>query len=236
MQESTELQSVDFALGSHILKAFQGYSPESGPSAWREFIAREPRRQVVLGSADSPRSFLSKYTSQGSGKVTLGTTSTNLPDLPIVYFYRSPGFSTDAQGMSIKAFDRTWFDDDLLNGFSLTALPVVLEYQLALIARDTIALDKMALAFYGYLANRKKGNDRFTYPVKIAGETIEGTQAFIGDPSSLIASDISEQGIYGIGITLSVSTTMLVGASTEVPALGRIVGELGRYIRHGGDR
>jgi len=206
--ELSELQAIDFALGAHIVGAFTGHNKMAGPKQWREFLTRADGKKVWRTEADSPSDFLKQLAASGKNEAIVNGKIVNLPPLPCVYYFRKPGMSNGADNRSF-AMKNVW-DDNLLNAYSLTRLPVILQYTLVFAAWDKPALDKMQLAWYAYLLNHK----RFVTPVGIDGGVFD-VPAWILDPKTMMFADISipkgDGRLFAVEATVEIETMVLYG-------------------------
>ena len=216
--ESSELQAVDFGLGRSIVSAFDGLAVV-GPADYKEFIGRASNQQIFRHDFDAPHDFISAYVGgrKGSKEVDANTT-TNVLDLPLIAYCRKPGINNNEDRGGIIREKIRW-SEDLENAFKLTVMPVTLEYKLMMLAWDKPTLDKLQLAWYAYLSDRKAGHHVFTVSYLIDEKPLE-VNAFIRDTKAIETMDISltkEEGrIFGVEQTLSVSSQVLFGESVEV--------------------
>ena len=94
MLEISELQNVDFSLGLHLSDAFTQFSGEYGPKQDREFMTRPINRQMYRAEHDDPQNFIQAVrTSKATAYTTPDGKQVGLPDLPVIYYFRKPGFS-----------------------------------------------------------------------------------------------------------------------------------------------
>lgn len=217
--EFSELQAVDFAFGAFVLDAFVGLSADVGPKQWREFLARENGRKVWRTDADTPQEFLQEIGKSGKNERLVSGKIINLPQLPVVYYFRKPGIN-NGDDRSFASCN-VW-DDALLKSYRLTRLPVFLEYVLVLAAWDKLSLDKMQLAWYAYITKHK----RFVVPYGIGGGVFD-VPAWVADSKTIQFSDASipktDGRIYAVSTTVEVQTMILYGASLSEETIPHVV-------------
>lgn len=201
--EFTELQAVDFALGAFLATVFTPLAPV-GPKEWQEFLARPLKEKIYRGSYENPADFIKALQASGVKDVKL----------PLVYYFRKPGFTNADNGKSVKGKARQ--NDDKF--FNITALPISLDYRLYLLAWDTPALDKLGLAWYRHINSICS-----TFPVnyKVDTETFD-VNCYVDDNRTVTLSDSSSlyvegKRLYGIMTALTVKTQVLIGAVSPVP-------------------
>jgi hypothetical protein len=204
--EISELQAVDFALGTFIAKAFAGQR-NAGSKEWREFLTRPIKEQIYRGDHDDPAEFV-KALQKATGQST---------QFPVVYYFRKPGFtnSDNNKGTRSKA---------VTNGgksFDLITLPISLDYRFYLLAWDKPTLDKMALAWYAYICAK---NAEFAVKYQVDSEVF-AVSAVVADNRTVTLSDITppstEPGIrhpfHGVMTGLTINTQILQGAPVPAP-------------------
>lgn len=205
--EISELQAVDFALGTFIAKAFTGQRPDSGSKEWREFLTRNVKQQIYRGDHDDPAEFVK----------TLQQTTKQTVQFPIIYYFRKPGFTNADNNKAIHAKGVT----NSGKSYDLVSLPISLDYRFYILAWDKPTLDKLSLAWYAYV-NAK--NARFTIKYMIDGELFDEIPANIADSRTVTMSDNTPQpaepgkrpAFYGVMTGMTINTQILVG--TPVPA------------------
>lgn len=218
MNETSELQAVDFGLGRTIGAAFDGLATV-GPTDYKEFIARETNKQVFRHDFDAPHDFISSYIGGRKGSRTVdGNTTANVLDLPLIVYCRKPGIKNEEDRGGIIREKIRW-DEPLENAFRLSVMPLTLEYRMMILAWDTLTLDKLQLAWYAYISDRKASNHIFTVTYLIDSKPLE-VNAFIKDTKAIETMDISltkEEGrVFGVEQTLVVTSQILFGEAVEV--------------------
>ena len=205
--ELSELQAVDFALGTFVAKAFSGQRTNKGSKEWREFLARDVKKQVYRGDDEDPAEFLKKLVKNTGEPVKF----------PVVYYFRKPGFTNSDNNRAMVGAAK------IQNGspFDVASLPISLDYRLYLLAWDKPTLDRLSLAWYAYI-NAKS----YTFPVnyQIDDEAFP-VKAFIADNRTVTLSDItpasanpgSKPAFYGVNTALTINTQVLQGAAVPAP-------------------
>ena len=219
--EISELQAIDFGLGRLIVSAFDGLAAV-GPADYKEFIARANNKQVFRHDFDAPQDFISAYVGGRKGsRVVTATKSANVLDLPLIAYCRKPGITNNENRGDIIREKIRW-DTELENAFMLSVLPVQLTYNLIFLAWDKPTLDKLQLAWYAYISNKKDNHHVFTVSYLIDEKPIE-VNAFLQDTKMFNTTDISftkEEGrVFGVEQTLTVDTQVLFGAPVSVSDL-----------------
>jgi hypothetical protein len=210
--EISELQAVDFALGAHLAKAFQGLSRDVGPKQYREFLSRDHNKQIYRHEYESPRELLEAV---GSAKKTAATkdgVKSNLPDLPLVVYYRSPGMVSDSAA-SVFPEMKMWNEAET-NAYNLTIVPLTLAYNLTFLAWDKPTLDKLQLAWLFFISKIRKGNERFTMPYRIGEDVFEVPARISGSRSwnfANIATDKTAGRLFAVNTPLEVVTQVIMG-------------------------
>jgi hypothetical protein len=226
--DTTELQAVDFALGAVIAAAFADLAP-NGPANYVRFLSRPAKEKIFRTEHDDAKAFVGKIAADKKGAGT-----EKRPDLPLVGYYRKPGL-TNGESTSISG-NRQWWNEHYLRAYGLTTLPVALDYTVTMCAWDKPSLDKMAVAWYYFLA--RKMVTAFQVPVKIGGEVLS-CNAFINDPKTIMLSDASmpsgEDRLYALSCAMQVNTQLLCGEEITPLTEIEVWGFTEAYIRHGGD-
>ena len=216
--ETSELQAVDFGLGRCVVSAFDGLAAV-GPTDYKEFIARESNKQVFRHDFDAPHDFISSYIGgRKASRAVDANTTANVLDLPLIAYCRKPGIRNEEDRGGIIREKIRW-DEELENAFRLTVMPVTLEYRLMILAWDKPTLDKLQLAWYAYISNRKNNNHVFTVEYLIDEKPLE-VNAFIKDTKVIETMDISltkEEGrVFAVEQTLVVTSQVLFGEAVDV--------------------
>lgn len=225
----TELQAVDFALGAVIAASFDDLA-ESGPGNFVRFLRRATTEKVFRVDHLDGADLLKKIAIDKKGATA---DAQKRPELPLVAYYRKPGL-TNGDHRAV-AWNKTVFDDEILRSYRLSVLPVSLDYSMTFAAWDKPTLDKMALAWYAYIARRGRVNSRFIVPSKV-GEDVFETPANFLDPRTVMLSDsspdASERRLYAVSTDISINTHVLVGEAVSHIDEITVHGIVHEYIRH----
>lgn len=139
----SDLQAVDFAVGGIIVGAYDGLRDEK-PEAFRRFLDRPAKEKIFRAENEDPPSLIRRIAQHNPGKK-------NVPDLPVVAYYRSPGIVAD-QNQKPVVLDVERYIDGTDRAMRLTSIPVTLSYSLLWCAWDKPTLEKIALAWFAYVA------------------------------------------------------------------------------------
>ena len=214
--EFSELQAFDFALGAHIIGAFAGVNNTVGPKQWQEFLSRPPGKQVWRTEADDPKAMLSELSTSGKNQTLVAGKISNLPSLPLVYYFRKPGF-TNGDNKNFVIDKKLWCDA-LLKQYNLSILPIVLDYTMVFASWDKPTLDKMQLAWYAYIVK----SNRFYVPYQVGTAVVE-VAGWMSDPTTILFSDASvalagdSRRIYATSCLVEVVSQVVSGADVDVP-------------------
>lgn len=225
----TELQAVDFALGAVIAASFDGLA-ESGPGNFVRFLQRSITEKIFRVDHLDGADLLKKISTDKKGAET---DAQKRPELPLVAYYRKPGLNNGEA--RARAWNKTVFNEALLTSYELSVLPVSLDYSMTFATWDKPALDKMALAWYAYIARPGRAHSRFIVPTKVGEDTFE-TPANIEDPRTVMFSDVSpdagERRLFAASCDFVVNTHVLVGEAVSHLDEITIHGIVHEYIRH----
>lgn len=205
--DTTELQAVDFALGALIASMFDNMAP-NGPENYVRFLSRDIKDKIFRTEHTDAKDLIDKISADKKGAA-----STKRPDLPVIGYYRKPGF-TNGDDISVSGKRIRWAGgiEDMDNSYKVTSLPISLDYTLTIAAWDKPSLDKVCAAWYAYTGRNRKL--RFFVPAKI-NEDVMVVPANIRDPKNVLFSDASttDQRIYACTLSFTVVTQMLAGES-----------------------
>jgi len=220
--EFSELFAVDVCLGNQILKAFKGLS--GGPKEFKEFLARPDAKKVMRHDTDSVQSFLKDYMADAKAVATVEGHRVNLPLLPVCWYCRKPGLA--ASDVHIDGAYNRWrtFWAEPEDAESAVAkvrmLSVALNYDIAFVARDKPALDKMLLAWFSFVSDTRSLHHRFKIPFHISsGDGIDiDLPAEIRDPKTCAFQDATAgaSNFYAASATIEVHAAVLFGAAVSV--------------------
>ncbi len=215
-EDITDLQAVDFALGGVIAGAYENLA-DNGPAAFRRFLKRPVKKKLFLAKNDDVQSVLRKITAGESDKGEKG------PDLPCIVYYREQGITKD-QNQATSVIEATRFvSEESVMGMDkavrLTTIPVTLTYSMLFLAWDRATIDRMALAWWGYIAPLFRKHSRFMVPYKLDGEDVEVPASLISPREALTSSEVvAEDGtrLHGCRTMVEVNTQALYGAAVQV--------------------
>lgn len=213
--ETSELQAVDFALGSFMSDAFQGLNANDGPNQYREFLSRARNKQIYRYDFDTPQEFVDKLrASKANQKTVVGGAAQNIPGLPVIVYCRKPGLTNGEEKTRVKGKSR--FNLALDQAYGIKTLPVALTYKMAFVAWDKLTLDKLEIAWYAYVA----WHNLFSVTYQI-GEDLFDTHAIIQDNRSVLFSDASvsakEGRLFAVDAELELTTQVIFGKAVTVP-------------------
>ncbi len=219
MNDITELQAVDFAVGSVISHAFDDLA-ENGPQNYVDFLKRPIKEKIhravhtdslaLIRSLSNSKKMVPYSSPDSSGEV--------LPALPVAAYYRMPGLSNGEEKARIT--DKTAWTEDVQRSLGITILPVSLEYSMTFAAFDTPTLDKMQLAWYAFVTGGRQ-KTRFIVPSLIGDEVLEAPANFL-DPKAVFFSDSSPEKsdagrVYSVSTSFTINTQAIVGSQIIVP-------------------
>lgn len=207
--DTTELQAVDFALGAFIASVFEDMA-QNGPANYIRFLSRPVNEKIFRTDHQDAKELLDKITADKKG-----TGADKRPDLPIIGYFRKPGFS-NGESISVSGKRLRWAGgaNDLDNPYKITTMPINLDYTVTFAAWDKPSLDKICASWYSFVA--RKRIQKFVVPSKI-GEDVMLVPAYINDPRNVFLSDASmqpsEQRLYACTLALQVNTQLICGES-----------------------
>lgn len=214
MNELSEIQAVDFAVGEFISKAFDDLSLTTGPKEWREFLGRSASAQVYRNEAASPGEFVKALLASRKCETGVALNRQNATALPAVYYFRKLGyFNVNDRSKPLKG--RYSAGDSLSHIYNINALQLDVDYVISFCAWDKPTLDKMAMAWYAYIAS----HDSFPAVYRIGAETMS-VPVTVADHCNLSLSSASEPiengRLFAVTTNYTMHTMILFGA--EVPA------------------
>lgn len=216
----SDLQAVDFAVGGVIVGAYDGLRDDK-PEAFRRFLDRPAKEKIFRAENEDPPSLIRRIAQHNPGKK-------RVPDLPVVAYYRSPGIVGN-QNEKPVALDVERYIDNTPRAMRLSSIPVTLSYSLLWCAWDKPTLDKIALAWFAYVAHRGRKYSRFHVPYRLGSEPIE-IPASISVPREIQADNASgeqnEGRLWAARALVEVNTQVLYGREVqpvdEITALGQV--------------
>lgn len=215
-EDITDLQAVDFALGGVIAGAYEDLA-DIGPAGFRRFLKRPVKKKLFLAKNDDVQAVLRKITATENDSGEKG------PDLPCIVYYREQGLTKD-QNQAVSVIEATRFvSEETVMGTDkavrLTTIPVTLTYSMLFLAWDRASIDRMALAWWGYVAPLFRKHSRFMVPYKLDGEEVN-VQASLSSPREVLTSSeiVGEDGarLHGSRTMIEVNTQALYGAAVQI--------------------
>jgi hypothetical protein len=216
--EYSELHAVDIAFGGHVLSAFSDLAV-AGPSEFKEFLARDPKKQVFRHDSDSVQGFLKSYMASGNAVDTISEgKQVRSARLPVVNYSRQPGLVSDDENPGgIYNRLKILFNED--TGLNVKVLSVILSYRLVFIARDKPTLDKFVLAWLSRVSDTKHRGHKFETRHLIGDQELDIT-AMIKNPkmhSFDNESVTTETGhFFAAGTMVEIETPVLFGEVVTV--------------------
>lgn len=217
-EDISDLEAVDFALSGVIAGAFENLA-DAGPQAWRRFVSRSAESKIFFAQNEDVQAVLRRIARSVNDKPDRSG-----PDLPVVVYYRDNGLGGDSnQYTTINNAQR--FVSEGPEGLEakamrLTCLPISLNYSLLFLAWDRPTLERMVLAWWGYIVPLGRKHSRFLVPYVLAGESLE-VGANIAAPRDVITSSENlgdgGQRLWGARTTCEVTTQALYGAVFTTP-------------------
>jgi len=214
IKEISELQAVDFGLGSHIAAAFTGFS-DVGSVAWHEFLKRPVNRKIYRHETDGPQGFMKALqSSQKAEKTATSGERSNAVELPVAFYFRKPGMTNSENNYVIGG--KVVWTEAMAKSLNVMLMPVALDYQLFLLSWDKPTLDKMQLAYYAWITR----HDKFVTKYKIADEVLD-VNAYVIDHRTVTWSDVSQPldggRLFAVMMPISINTQVLAGAEVVIP-------------------
>ena len=101
----------------------------------------------------------------------------------------------------------------------LTTIPVALTYSILMLGWDRATLDRMTLAWFGYIAPLYRKHSRFVVPYILDGERVE-VRASISAPREVLTSSepMADDGkrLWGARTMVEVTTQALYGCTLQI--------------------
>lgn len=225
-EDITDLQAVDFALGGVIAGAFENLA-DNGPTAFRRFLARPVKDKLFLAKNDDVQAVLRKITAEKNDNGEKGL------DLPCIVYYRDQGITKD-QNQAITVIEATRFINETPvfakdPAMRVTTIPVTLTYSMLFLAWDRATIDRMALAWWGYVAPLFRKHSRFFVPYKIDGEAVDVPASIVSPREALTSSEtVADDGtrLHGSRTMVEVNTQAIYGASVEIQDYVTVIGSV----------
>lgn len=214
----TELQAIDFKLGEVIANSFDSLAL-SGPENYKEFLGRPIKEKIFRAEHEDAGGLARKISNAEQGKFIEPELIQKAPVLPVVGYFRKPGFSNgDDQA---RVMNKTVFDDRLLAAMKISVLPISLEYSMTFAAWDKLTLDKMQLAWYAYIVQHGRKNSRFMVPSLIGEDILEAPASFLDTKTVMFSNSSPEKSevgrIYSVSTDFTINTQVIIGEAVSVP-------------------
>lgn len=223
----TDLQAADFALGGVFARCFAACSPNGAPKAFQRFLSRPDKEKIYYVKNDDVQAALRKIAAleNDNGRQT--------PDLPLILYYREQGFAADSNQHIQIAEAAGFVSENAGTGqnaaMRITAIPLTLTYSMLFLAWDRASIERMALAWWAYIAPLARKHSRFMIPYTLDGESFE-VGASVNAPREILTSSesVSDNGdmrLWGSRTMVEVNTQAVYGAKTELLDYFKAVGE-----------
>ena len=213
----TDLQAVDFALGGVIAGCYNALAKDDGPQAFQRFLSRPDAERIYLVKNDNVQTALRKLARLEDESHRKG------PDLPVIMYYREQGISADANQFIQVAEETHFVQEEPVMGMDtamqVTTIPLTLTYSMLFLAWDRATIERMALAWWAYIAPLRRKHSRFLVPDTLNGERFE-VGASINAPREILTSseNMDEEGkvrLWGSRTMIEVNTQAVYGAKVE---------------------
>lgn len=221
----SDLEAVDFAFGSVIGDCFKNLAPE-GPTAFQRFVKRKAKDKIFLAQNSDVQALLRRYAKRVDDK---GKTP---PDLPIVAYYRSFDIVGDTnqhtQVWEVTRFKNEAFVNGPDEAMRITTMPLALTYSMLFLTWDRPTLDKMCLAWWGYIVPLFRKHSRFMAKYLLDGDEVD-VPCNISTPREILTSseDVDTgdgKRLWGARTQVEITTQALYGARVEVADTLDVVG------------
>lgn len=206
----TPLQSVDFAVGGVLLRAYEGLE-RTGPRGFQRFLERPATEKIFRGDNEDLPSTFTRVTQK------IGEEDGSADVLPLVIYCRPPGLvSSDERP---PALSHIRYNEARTQAMRLSVIPLILTYDIAFLAWDKLTQEHLALAWHCFIAQLGRKNSRFRVPYRIGGEDVDvhasivGTRDILTENASLPES---EGRLWAARTRIEVKTQALYGREVEV--------------------
>lgn len=223
----TDLQAVDFALGSLFSRCYAACSPDNAPKAFQRFLARPDKEKIFYVKNDDVQNAMRKLARLEDDHEKQG------PDLPVIFYYREHGFAADTnQHIQVAEVTRFVGETSIMNkdaAMRITTIPLTLTYSMLFLAWDRASIERMALAWWAHTAPLTRKHSRFTVSYTLDGERFE-VGASINAPREILTSSESMNGnedmrLWGSRTMVEVNTQAIYGAKCEMNDYISVVSE-----------
>lgn len=219
----TDLQAVDFGLGKVLGDCFTDLAIE-GPDAFKRFVKRKISDKIFYVKNTDVQELLGKYARRVDDK------KTNPPDLPIVAYYRDFNIAGDSNQHTqvIEAQRYTSEERGTDEVMRITTIPIALNYTVLFLTWDRATLDRMCLAWVGYIVPLHRKRSRYLVRYDVAGDIVE-VPCNISTPRDILTSaeDMPESGqrLWGAKVSVEVTTQALYGAKIQIADQFDVIGQ-----------
>lgn len=217
LNDITTFEAVDFSLSGVIAGSFEAMNPDIGPIAFQRFLHRENKDKIFFSRNDDIQKLLHRIARHEND-----TPKQRTPELPLVVYYRETGVATQDINQATQVVEVTGFTDktettifDETDAMRLTTIPLTLTYSLLFLAWDRPTLERMTLAWWGYLAPTHRKHSRFLVPYILDGEQFEIGASIISPREVATSSeqmDEDEPRLWGARTMCEVNTQAVYGA------------------------
>ena len=225
----TDLDAVDLALGGVIAKAYQGLAMD-GTKAFQRFLERPDMKKILKSRNDDIQATLQRI-----ARNQMEPDKKEL-DLPLIIYYRDMGLTGD-QAQFPQVIEARRYARDLpgetneIEVMRVTAFPVTLTYSMLFLAWDRATMERMALAWWGYIAPHHRKHSRFLVRYMLDGELTE-VPANLSSPREVLTSseqiDEAANGrLWGSRTMIEVNTQALYAVKERAPASYTVQGTAG---------
>lgn len=214
----TDLDAVDLALGGVIACAYHNLAPDS-TKAFRRFLERPDKEKILKSRNDDIQATLERIARQQMepDKKSL--------DLPLVIYYRDMSITGDQaqfpQVLGTKRYVRdVETEENTIEVMRLSTFPITLTFSMVFLAWDRVTMERMILAWWGYMSPRFRKHSRFLVRYQIDGEIVE-VPANISSPREVATSfeqTPEENGrLWGSRTMIEVNTQALYAVKETAP-------------------
>ena len=227
----TGLEAVDLALGGVIAKAYAGLAPD-GSKAFQRFLKRPDKEKILRSKNDDIQATLRRIArnEMEPDKKAL--------DLPLIIYYRDMTLTAD-QSQQTQVIEAKRYVKDAegqenrMEVMRVTAMPVTLTFSMLFLAWDRATIERLALAWWGYIAPRYREHSRFEVRYMLDGELVE-VPANLNSPREVLTSsepvDESSGRLWGSRTMVEVNTQALYAAKEVMPETLQVDGIARRAI------
>lgn len=219
----TDLDAVDLTLGGVIALCYKNLAP-AGSQAFKRFLKRKDEDKILKSKNDDIQTVLARIARQKMEPEHKAL------DLPLIIYYRDMGITGDDQSktqiIEAKRYVRMVEEEEnRMEVMRMTCMPVTLTYSILFLAWDRATLERLALAWWGYMAPRGRRHSRFHVRYLLDGEEV-GVPCSITSPRETLTSNEVIEGVgrlWGSRTMCEINTQALYVAKEVMPASLTIV-------------